>query len=120
MATRIEVYAESAEALPPSIFRPMEITLTQSAGGGGAPAWIGCEGHLGEGSGATLDSCISYYPESVSRIEFVTEPPDVLRSDSPRRSAASAPHRTQRTRRAAHQHLPLSGLRDSGASRRIR
>ena len=42
-----------------------------------SPFRIGCEAILGEGSGATLDSCISYYPESVNRIEFVTDaPPD--------------------------------------------
>lgn len=37
---------------------------------------VGCEVNLGEGSGPTLDRCESYYPESITSIDFVADIPE--------------------------------------------
>jgi murein DD-endopeptidase MepM/ murein hydrolase activator NlpD len=52
-----------------------ELAFTASAVTQPEKIRMGCDVILGEGSGPTLDTCISYYPESISRIDFVADIP---------------------------------------------
>jgi hypothetical protein len=65
---------------------------------------MGCDIILGEGSGPTLDTCLSYYPDQIQRIDFVADIPTLgyvdwtfsIPADEPLRVLAGC-HRFART-----------------------